>query len=283
MPFRERAVRRRRHGPTRPLDGIGDARARRPRRSPAATSRANCPVASSNASRSPVLATGNPVLLADEPTGELDFTTGSSDPRAPARAGAWWHDRPGRHPQPRDRTRGRPGHRAQQWAGRARRTARRRANSRSRPFVGEFRAVTARLVAALVVARSQATLGAGRGDRGDHRPWLGHLLGLREHRHVAATFRTTRATSADMYDLHVALGRRQLRRREPARRHDSVHPRREGSSAGSSRGSSPRPRSMRRSRARRSWFPGGRWRRRHEWRPRDRSDQGRTWAHAAGW
>ena len=79
------------------------------------TSRTSSRAVSSSASPSPgALATGNPILLADEPTGELDFQTGVQILELlheQAHAGITVLDR---HPQPRDRACRRPGDRAQQ-------------------------------------------------------------------------------------------------------------------------------------------------------------------------
>ena len=70
------------------------------------------------------LATGNPILLADEPTGRARLPHRGADPRAPPRADAQRRHRGARRdPQPRDRPRGRPGDRALQRPRRARRPA----------------------------------------------------------------------------------------------------------------------------------------------------------------
>ena len=72
------------------------------------------------------LATGNPVLLADEPTGELDFRTGVQILERARGAGPSPGYGARRHPQPGDLTNRRPCDRAVQRPHRRRRTASRR-------------------------------------------------------------------------------------------------------------------------------------------------------------
>ena len=74
-----------------------------------------------------------PTLLADEPTGELDFRTGDPDPRAAARAGAHRPGRGRRDAQPRDRARRRPRDRALERTRGARGSARGRPGRDRRP------------------------------------------------------------------------------------------------------------------------------------------------------
>ena len=83
------------------------------------------------------LATGNPVLLADEPTGELDFRTGGADTGTPDRAGLRRPCRSGSHPQQGDIAHRRQGRRDEQRAHHQRRPARGRQDTALRTALVE--------------------------------------------------------------------------------------------------------------------------------------------------
>ena len=140
------------------------------------------------------LATGSRLLLADEPTGELDYRTGVQILellREQARAGTCvmivTHNREiSRAAGPRDR--------AQRRSSRVRRASATAGRFPCRRCAGRPMQRLA-LAPAVVRARSPVSLAPGRGHRPHHRHRLRLLLRAPEHVGVAAARRTRRATA----------------------------------------------------------------------------------------
>ncbi len=158
------------------------------------------------------LATGNPILLADEPTGELDFRTGVAILellRAQAEAGKTVARG---HAQPRDLACRRPGDRAVQRSHRRRRaTARRPGRDRRPALVGGHEPAEA--VVALVVARPAPALGARARDRSGDRARHRHVRRADEHRAHGGRSPTTPASRCCMCTTY---GSRSARAARPA-------------------------------------------------------------------